>query len=444
MRAALIILVLAVAATAAQPPTAHPIAITGVTVIDPNAGASVPGMTVVIREGRIADAGAGVAVPRDATVIEGRGQFLMPGLWDMHVHLGFARDSAFPAFVANGVTAVRDLGGDVAEIDGWRTEIVTGTRVGPLIVRAGPMLIGQNPLRFQTLIETPDQARDTVRRLRAAGVEQIKVKSMSRDAYFAIVAEARALGLPVTGHIPQTVSPEEASDAGQSVEHVNTLFDGTFEAARPGKQFSAEIALWRAADEARALFQRFVRNGTYVDPTLVPYERLVNRLVAGLPDPDWQYTAASARAEAEKMMGRVRYDAGPQARIDTPDLRELQAVTRMMHDAGVRLLAGTDVSFINAPGFSLHDELELLVAAGLPPAAALRAATSNPGAVFPKLETGSIAAGRRADLVLLDANPLTDIRHARRIRAVVLAGKFLDRSALDRLLKEALELAERK
>ena len=445
MRAALIILVLAVTATTAQSPPPRPIAITGVTVIDPNAGAAVPCMTVVIREGRIASAGADVAVPRDATVIDGRGQFLMPGLWDMHVHLGFARESAFPAFVANGVTAVRDLGGDLAEIDRWRTEIAAGSRVGPLIVRAGPMLIGQNPLRFQVLIETPAEGRDTVRRLHAAGVEQIKVKSMSRDAYFAIVAEARALGLPVTGHIPLTVSPEEASDAGQSVEHVNTLFDGTFQTARPGIQsMSREIALWRATDEARALFQRFVRNGTFVDPTLVPYERLANRLVAGLPDPDWQYTAASARAEAEKIMGRVRYDAGPQPRIDDPDLRELQAVTRMMHDAGVKLLAGTDVSFINAPGFSLHDELELLVAAGLPPAAALRAATSNPAAVFPKLETGSIAAGRRADLVLLDANPLTDIRNARRIRAVILAGKLLDRPALDRLLAEALELAERK
>jgi imidazolonepropionase-like amidohydrolase len=304
------------------------------------------------------------------------------------------------------------------------------------------MLVGQNPLRFQLLIETPVQGRDTVRRLRAAGVDQIKVKSMPRDVYSAVMAEAHALGLSVTGHVPTVMTPEEVSDAGQSVEHVNTLFDGTFQAARRGKQdFLAEVALWRAGDEAPALFQRFVRNGTYVDATLVPYERLANRLVAGLPDPDWQYTAASARAEAEKQIGRVRYDAGPKPRIDNPDFRELQAVTRMMHDAGVKLLAGTDVSFINAPGFSLHDELELLVDAGLPPVAALRAATSTPAAVFPKLEMGSIAPGRRADLVLLDANPLTDIRNARRIRAVVLAGKFLDRPALDRLLTEALELA---
>jgi hypothetical protein len=444
MRAALIVLVLAVTATAAQPPATRPIAITGVTVIDPAADASVPGMTVVIREGRIANAGADVSVPRGATVIDGRGQFLMPGLWDMHVHVSYTRESAFPAFVANGVTAVRDLGGDLAELDRWRTEIADGSRVGPLIVRAGPMLIGQNPLnsRFQLVIETPEQGRDTVRRLRAAGVEQIKVKPMSRDAYFAIVAEARALGLPVTGHIPVTVSPKEASDAGQSVEHVSTLFDGALR-PRSGKDFRGEVALWRGTDEARELFQRFVRNLTFVDPTLAILERLSMRGEFGLPDPDWQYTAASARAEADKFFP-VRYEATSQPRIPNADLREMQAVTRMMHDAGVKLLAGTDVSFINAPGFSLHDELDLLVAAGLPPAAALRAATSNPAALFPKLETGSIAPGRRADLVLLDANPLTDIRNARRIRAVVLAGKLFDRPALDRLLAEALELADKK
>jgi imidazolonepropionase-like amidohydrolase len=439
MRAAAILCAF-VTAAAAQPLTQRPLAISGVTVIDPNGGTAVSGATVVVREGRITSIGADTVIPRDATKIDGRRKFLMPGLWDMHVHLGFARASAFPAFVANGVTAVRDLGGELAEIDRWRTEIATGTRVGPLIVRVGPMLVGQNPLRFQLLIETPEQGRDTVRRLHADGVDQIKVKSMARDVYFAVMAEAHALGLSVTGHVPETLSPREASDAGQSVEHVSTLFDGTL---RPRKDFVREVALWRGTDEARELFQRFVRNGTYVDATLVPYERLTNRLVAGLPDPDWPYTAASARAEAEKQMGRVRYDAGPQPRIDNPEVRELQAVTRMLHDAGVKLLAGTDVSFVNAPGFSLHDELELLVAAGLPPVAALRAATSTPGAMFPKLETGSIAPGRRADLVLLDANPLIDIRNARRIHAVILAGKFFDRPALDRLLAEALKLAEK-
>jgi imidazolonepropionase-like amidohydrolase len=436
-----VILCAFVTAAAAQPLTQRPLAISGVTVIDPHGGTAVSGVTVVVREGRITSIGTDTVIPRDSTKIDGRGKFLMPGLWDMHVHLGFARASAFPAFVANGVTAVRDLGGELAEIDRWRTEIATGTRVGPLIVRVGPMLVGQNPLRFQLLIETPEQGRDTVRRLHAEGVDQIKVKSMPRDAYFAIVAEARALGLPVTGHIPQTVSPKEASDAGQSVEHVSTLFDGTLR-PRPGKDFMGEVALWRGTDEARELFQRFVRNGTYVDPTLVVLERLSIRGQFSLPDPDWRYTAASARAEAEKFFP-VRYEAAPQARNPGADLREMQAVTRMMHDAGVKLLAGTDVSFINAPGFSLHDELVLLVDAGLPPVAALRAATSTPAAVFPKLETGSIAPGRRADLVLLDANPLIDIRNARRIRAVILAGKFFDRPALDRLLAEALKLAER-
>jgi imidazolonepropionase-like amidohydrolase len=136
MRRAVILCAL-VTAAAAQPLTERPLAISGVTVIDPNAGTAVPGVTVLVREGRITSIGTDTVIPRDSTTIDGRGKFLMPGLWDMHVHLGFARASAFPAFVANGVTAVRDLGGDLAEIDRWRTEIATGTRVGPLIVRVG-------------------------------------------------------------------------------------------------------------------------------------------------------------------------------------------------------------------------------------------------------------------------------------------------------------------
>src|SRR5258708_28051401 len=267
-----VILCAFVTAAAAQPLTQRPLAISGVTVIDPNGGTAVAGVTVVVREGRITSIGTDIVIPRDSTKIDGRGKFVVPGLWVMHVPGGFARASAFPAFVANGVTAVRDLGGELAEIDRWRTEIATGTRVGPLIVRVGPMLVGQDPLRFQLLVDTSKAGRDIVRRLHAEGVDQIKVKSMPRDVYFAVMAEAQALGLSVTGHIPTVMTPEEVSDAGQSVEHVITLFDGTFQAARPGKEFSAGAALWRAADEARALFERFVRNGTYVDPTLVHYE----------------------------------------------------------------------------------------------------------------------------------------------------------------------------
>ena len=297
------------------------------------------------------------------------GKFLMPGLWDMHVHLGFARESAFPAFVANGVTAVRDLGGDLAELDRWRTEVAAGSRVGPLIVRVGPMLIGQDPLRFQFLIETPEQGRDMVRRLRAAGVEQIKVKSMSRDAYFAIIAEARALGLPVTGHIPTdgvagrsvrrgTIGRTRQYTVRRHISDRPPWYKSSVPRDSPLARLRTRHA--RCSSGSCATGRTSIRRSF---PTNASSNRVVDR-------------PARSRLAVHGGLGTGRGGEDLPAFVTMRDrnhgstvrtLREMQAVTRMMHDAGVKMLAGTDVSFINAPGFSLHDELELLVAAGLPP-----------------------------------------------------------------------------
>ena len=154
----------------------------------------------------------------------------------MHVHLSYARSSALPALVANGVTAVRDMGSDLSEIDRWRSQIATNTLVGPSIVRAGPMLNGMEFNPYQLAVGGDVEARAAVRTLRKVGVDFIKFhRRTSRDAYFGIAAEARMLGLPFAGHVPMTVSPSEASDAGQaSLEHTKTLFEGTFAADRTG------------------------------------------------------------------------------------------------------------------------------------------------------------------------------------------------------------------
>jgi imidazolonepropionase-like amidohydrolase len=420
------------------------LAIRHVTLIDTLAGTTAPDMTVVIRDDRIvAVENGGAAVPRGAEIIDGRNKFLIPGLWDMHVHLSYARSSALPALVANGVTAVRDMGSDLAEIDRWRSQIAAHTLVGPTIVRAGPMLNGMEFNRYQLAVAGDTEARTAVRTLRKVGVDFIKLhRRTSREAYFAIADETRMLGLPFSGHVPITVSPDEASDAGQaSLEHTETLFEGTFAAARAGKDVTAEIARWRET-EASALFARFTANGTLVDPTLIAQEDIVRLLETQTPDTRSRYIAASARKEADKTLADVRPNAEKVLLDLKPRLRELRAVTGLMNRAGVKLLAGTDLSFFAAPGFSLHDELALLVESGLTATDALRAATVNPAGMFPSEEGGSIAPGKRADLVLLDANPLEDIRNAERIAAVVLRGRFLNRRDLDLLLRESARLAE--
>lgn len=401
-------------------------------------------MTVVIQDGRIVGLEESDApVPDAAEVVDGRGRFLMPGLWDMHVHLSYARTSALPALVANGVTGVRDVGGDLAEIDRWRVQITGDTLVGPIIVRAGPMLNGMEFKTYQLAVADAVEARTAVRTLQKVGVDFIKLhRRTSREAFLAIADEARRLDLPVIGHVPMTVSPAEASDAGQaSIEHTETLFEGTFAAEHAGPGQAAEISRWRATDAA-GLFATFVRNGTMVAPTLIAQEHVARLLESRDPDPRERYIARSARQEAERTLAGVPPEAFLRER--KPVLGEIRAVTGLMSRSGVKLLAGSDLSFLHPPGFSLHDELVLLVESGVTTADALRAATVHPAELFRWQDAGRVAAGMRADLVLLDANPLDDIRNTQRIRAVVLRGKYLDRQALDRLLRQAEQIAESK
>jgi imidazolonepropionase-like amidohydrolase len=193
------------------------------------------------------------------------------------------------------------------------------------------------------------------------------------------------------------------------------------------------------ATYANTLFARFAHNGTFVDPTLVAQEYFVELIEKGKPDLHTRYMAASARAEADKMLGP---EAKKSLLESKPMLLELRAVTGLMNRAGVVLLAGTDMSFVRPPGFVLHDELVLLVQSGLTAAEALRAATVNPARLLRYQDAGIIAPGAAADLVLLDSNPLDDIRNTQRIRAVVLRGKYLDREALNKLLAAAARLAE--
>jgi imidazolonepropionase-like amidohydrolase len=211
---------------------AEPIAITHVTVVNTATGALQRDVTVAIDGARIVHVGP-AAAPAGWKVVDGRGKFLIPGLWDMHAHLSWTGASALPLLIANGITGVRDLGGRLTELDDWRSRIDAGVLVGPRIIRVGPILNGKSFNRYQFVPGNAEQTRAVARLLKFIGVDYLKVhRRMERDSYFALIDEAKVLGLQVVGHIPMTVSPAEASDAGQStIEHVATLFEGTFGAA---------------------------------------------------------------------------------------------------------------------------------------------------------------------------------------------------------------------
>ena len=409
------------------------LAITHVTVIDTNGGPTRRDVTVVIRDDRIAEVTDKIV---GATkTIDGRGKFLIPGLWDMHVHLSWTTSSALPVLVANGVTSVRDLGSRLSQIDEWRTKIDEGTLVGPRILRVGPILNGQKFNQYQMVPGNPDETRGVARALKEIGVDFIKVhRRMPRDSYFALIDEAKRLGIPVVGHIPITVSPEEASNAGQqTIEHTETLFEGTFTAALKGKLPEA-IRSFRESGEAEKLFAVFAKNHTVVDPTLSAWSAFV-RDRSWSSSPRMRYVAASNKksippTSAEELQGFKEMFA------------EFIEVVRLMHRSGVTLVTGSDVAGPRIPGFTLQDELTLLVECGLTPLEALQAATANPSKVVNRFsDLGSIETGKIADLVLLDANPLDDIHNTQKIAAVMIGGRLFNRADLDALLRQGEELA---
>jgi imidazolonepropionase-like amidohydrolase len=406
-----------------------------VTVIDGTGRDAQPTMTVVVRKDRIEAIGktGQVFIPPGSQVVNSTGKFMIPGLSDMHVHLGYARASAIPALVANGVTSVRDMGSKLKEIDEWRVQIEDRTLIGPRIFRAGPILNGRQFGRVELVVSDATEARVAVRTLAKVGVDFIKIHAtLTRDQFLAIIDEAKKVGLPVAGHIPLSVTPEEASDAGiASIEHTESLLQGTSNPPVSHEQMLANMA---------ALFQRFARNNTFYTPTLITYKVSVDyRELKSHPQD--KYVAQSAY---KRMLKAAEQDKkNPKISAERKHvLGDLILLVGSMRQNGVKVMTGTDLFDGRIfPGFSLHEELALLVEAGFSPSEALEAATRVPAEFLRLSDAGTIQQGNRADLLLLNANPLDDIHNTTKIDAVVLRGQFLNRTHLDRLLRDAESLA---
>jgi imidazolonepropionase-like amidohydrolase len=427
-----------------------------VNVIDASGSPVQPDMSVTIQGNRIRKIvkSKNAKLLPNATVVDAKGKFLIPGLWDMHVHTIFGdwipggKEVSLPLFVANGVTGIRDMGGDLDTLLDWRKQIAAGTLLGPRMIIAGPMLDGPKS-RFPSSqsIASPEEGRKAVDDLKGKGVDFIKVQSfIQRDAYFAVAAEAKKQKMVLVGHVPDAIRASEAVAAGQtSIEHLTGVFEGCSTAEDEFlKGPKGPLRFLQTYDPARCsnLIASFARNHTWQVPTLV-WERgqwLVD--VTDISrDPNLKYAPTSWQKKSwpEFTKGIIaELDTDPVAdrrRFVNKELEVIQA----MHDAQVLLLAGTDTAagVDVLPGFSLHTELEYFVEAGLSPMEALQTATRNPAEFLGLLgETGTVAKGKIANLVLLDANPLDDIRNTRKIDAVVLHGRLLTRQDLDKLLEQ--------
>jgi len=471
LRPALLILTIISLLCSCSRPRSPVFAITHVTVIDATGSPPQPDMTLLIADQRIATLGpsSSTTIPRGARILDATGKFLIPGLADMHVHLTGAgepagsREFILPLLLANGVTTVRDMGGNVEDLLRLRNEVTSGIRPGPQIFFTGPYLDGDPPAYQPSIVvKSATEARAGVDRLAIQGVDFIKTQSrLNREAYFAIADESRQLHIRFVGHVPDRVSASEASQAGQaSIEHLTGILlacsskEEQLRRARfapdPGNETQAQAQArdraWRrelldtySPQEVEALLRTFVTNSTWQVPTfpIMVHLGFVTPKTNLLRDMRMRYVPQNVK--------RIWFQ-GVQAQLENyseADLalreeivkRSLEIVGKMQAN-GVRIMAGTDIAAPNVfPGSSLHEDLAYLVEAGLTPTQALQAATKNSAEFLGKLRTqGTIEQGKFADLLLLGANPLDDIHNTQKIRALVLRGKLWDRTALDGLL----------
>jgi hypothetical protein len=468
------VLLLLASCRASQPetgPQAAQLALAHVNVVDVRNGAVAVDQTILIEGQRITRVvpAAQLRLPASARVVDGRGKYVIPGLLDMHAHLtlsGRPAEIEFPLFIAHGVTGVRVMGADcrrparatpdcLENHREWQRRIETGALLGPRLLALGSWPVNGSsgitdsmPAYFKAL--SAEDGQQLARYFKQRGVDFIKIYGgIPRAGFLGLAEEARKLNLPLAGHEPSGVSALELSHAGmRSLEHSRIFLLNCFSGADslqrgllrlPGTALRRRLVDGYDPAICSEVFRTFARNRTYITPT-----HLTRKMDAFADDSAYR---ADARmkfipplqrfrwlADANQMVLQDSSHAGRRSFMDA--YRKGLELTGAAHRAGVLIMLGTDAgdSFV-FPGASLHDELEQLIAAGLSPAEALKAATFN-GAEFlgRTADLGTIQAGRFADLVLLDANPLDNIRNTRGIHAVVFQGRLIDRPTLDRML----------
>jgi len=395
--------------------------------------------------------------------VDATGKFVMPGLWDMHVHFGgedliAENKNLLPLYVAYGVTTVRDCAEDISpSVLEWRSLVAEGRLLGPRIFTSGPKLEGYKPIWKGTIeVGTPAEVDTALDRLQGMKVDFVKItdNTLKPDIFLYAVKAAKTRGLKTSAHTPYALTIEQAVSAGlNSIEHLDYLIKaGSPQEAAIGTDYSAgKLSYGEASDKfvetfdptyAAEEYRRLAALGVYVTPTLN-----MSRILAYLDredhskDPALAYIGPGLRKSYDWRIQRAAKATAAQVEARHREYELSLKVLPMLRNAGIPILAGTDAGYLNSfnyPGEGLHEELERYVEAGLTPRQALVSSTiTGPAFLGHSDRYGSLTDGNAADILILDANPLSDVKATRAIRGVVLHGKWLDRAALDGLLAEA-------
>lgn len=420
----------------AQPPqpALHPppFVIANVTVVPMDRERILTAQSVVVEGGIITHIGPTrtVAIPNGARTIDGTGKFLIPGLADMHVHLSYNPEDQQRAllqlFVATGVTTVLNLRGN-PQILNLRSAVAAGRVFGPTIYTVGEYV-------NEPFVTTPDEVEREVVAQRRAGYDFIKLHgNLSREAYHRLNVVGRREGIRIIGHAPRNLGLAAMFEERQyAVAHGEEFIYDTSNTSRNAQRIVPQLP---------ALAHSMVKTGTWLMPNLTGFKMvalMARDLSSVLARPEVRYLPTSVQQLWGPATNPYTTRLGPEKYPEIIELFKLiQKLVKEFQSAGVRILIGTDAMNTGVvPGFSVHDELAELVTAGLTPFQALRAATANAAEFLAKGQRGTITVGQRADLLLLDANPLVDIANTRRISGVALRGQWLARSDLDTILRE--------
>ena len=437
------------------------------TIVDVASGKTIADQAVAVGGDTISAVGPDSSISRRYTAgrsIDAGGKFVMPGLWDMHVHFGGGPElieenkNLLPLYVAYGVTTVRDCAADISpSVLEWRSAVAEGRLLGPRIFTSGPKLEGYKPIWKGTLeVGTPAEVNAALDRLQAMRVDFVKItdNTLKPDIFLYAVREAKRRGMKTSAHTPYALTIVQAADAGlSSIEHVDYLIKaGSPREAQIGATYGAgKLTYGQASDAFVDTFDKAYAAGVYrelakrhiaVTPTLN-----MGRILAYLDREDHSKDSALAyigpglRKTYDWRIERAAKATPEQVAARHKEYELSKQVMPMLVAAGIPILAGTDAGYLNSfnyPGEGLHEELERYVESGLTLRQALVSATiTGPAFLGHGNRYGSIATGKTADIVILDANPLIDIKATRAIDGVILHGKWLDRAALDALLAQA-------